>query len=153
MFIQFKKCVFNLSRLILIFIIAGSVTVVAAPNNSAKDKELIIAVDPATNCAIYVAPSQQESNCAVLYPADKNPCKNDPECVCSTKEKYITWHTSTGNAFDIHFTHGSPFKQCEYSSGSAGEVRCKIKNEGDYYYQINVVGCANNPYDPRIVVK
>jgi len=100
-----------------------------------------------------VVPSDHESNCALLYPADKNPCKNDPECVCSKKEKYISWQTSTGDEFDINFTEGSPFKRCDYSAGRDGKVRCKIKNDGDYYYEVNVEGCDSNPYDPRIVVQ
>lgn len=138
------------SFILLIAIISMGVF---AENNRAKDRELIIDVDPSTHCAVNVAPSDAESNCALLYPADKNPCKNDPECVCSKKEKYISWQTSTGDAFNINFTEGSPFKKCKYSADNDGEVRCKIKNDGDFYYEVNVTGCATNPYDPRIVVK
>ena len=50
-------------------------------------------------------------------------------------------------------TDKSPFKKCTYSADPNGKVRCKIKNEGDYYYEVNVEGCATNPYDPRIVVQ
>ena len=137
----------------LILVIAATSMLAFAASHSGRDKELIIQVDPLTHCAINVAPSDNENNCALLYPADKNPCKNDPECVCSKKEKYISWQTSTGDAFDVYFTEGSPFKVCDYSADINGKVRCKIKNKGDYYYEINVKGCATNPYDPRIVVQ
>ncbi|MBA6293931.1 hypothetical protein H4J58_07080 [Colwellia sp. MB3u-70] len=137
----------------LILLIATTSLAAFADSHSAKDKELLIHVDPSTHCAIKVAPSDNESNCALLYSESKNPCKNDPECVCSKKEKYIAWQTTTGDAFDIRFTQGSPFKRCEYQAGADGEVRCKIKNSGDYYYEVNVKGCATNPYDPRIVVQ
>ncbi|MBA6326613.1 hypothetical protein H4J46_01380 [Colwellia sp. MB02u-6] len=137
----------------LILLIATTSLAAFAASNSAKDKELLIHVDPSTHCAIKVAPSVNESNCTLLYSESKNPCKNDPECVCSKKEKNITWQTTSGDAFDIRFTEGSPFKRCEYSAERDGEVRCKIKNSGDYYYEVNVEGCATNPYDPRIVVQ
>ncbi|MBA6297838.1 hypothetical protein [Colwellia sp. MB02u-9] len=137
----------------LILLIATTSLAAFAASNSAKDKELLIHVDPSTHCAIKVTPSVNESNCALLYSESKNPCRNDPECVCSQKEKYIAWQTTTGDAFDIRFTEGSPFKRCEYQAGRDGEVRCKIKNTGDYYYEVNVKGCATNPYDPRIVVQ
>ncbi|MBA6287333.1 hypothetical protein [Colwellia sp. MB3u-4] len=137
----------------LILLIATTSLAAFAASNSAKDKELLIHVDPSTHCAIKVTPSVNESNCALLYSESKNPCKNDLECVCSQKEKYIAWQTTTGDAFDIRFTEGSPFKRCVYQAGRDGEVRCKIKNTGDYYYEVNVKGCATNPYDPRIVVQ
>ena len=137
---------------LLLFIAACSMQVFAQ-SNSAKDRELIIHVDPDSHCVLEVASSSNENNCAMLYPTNNNPCKNDPECICSKKEKYITWQTSTGDSFDINFTNGSPFKRCTYSAGPNGEVRCKIKNDGDYYYEVNVEGCATNPYDPRIVVQ
>lgn len=137
---------------VLMFIIASS-SIFAMAANSNKDRQLIIEVNPTTHCAIKVVPSDHESNCALLYPADKNPCKNDPECVCSKKEKYISWQTSTGDEFNINFTDGSPFKRCDYTADRDGKVRCKIKNDGDYYYEVNVEGCDSNPYDPRIVVQ
>lgn len=138
---------------LLLLILAYSMVAYGANSRAAKDKELIIDVDPLTHCATNVAPSDNENNCALLYSSDKNPCKNDKECVCSTKEKYITWQTSTGDQFDVHFTQGSPFKKCTYNADRDSKVRCKIKNKGDYYYEISVKGCATNPYDPRIVVK
>lgn len=136
-----------------VIIITYFMVAFGAFSNAAKDKELIIDVDPNTQCAVFVGPSENESNCAILYPSGNNPCKNDPECVCSKKEKYISWQTSNGAKFDIHFTEGSPFKKCNYNAERNSEIRCKIKNQGDYYYEINVEGCATNPYDPRIVVK
>lgn len=150
--IQSNKLISSINKSLILLIAIISIGAYAQ-NNSDKDQELIIDVDPSTHCAINVAPADHESNCSLLYSADKNPCKHDPECVCSKKEKYISWQTTTGDGFDIHFTDGSPFKRCEYSAGRDGEVRCKIKNDGDYYYEINVQGCATNPYDPRIVVK
>jgi hypothetical protein len=137
----------------LVLLIATTSMIAFAANNRSKDRELIIHVDPTTHCAMSVTPSVNENHCALLYSTNKNPCKNDPECVCSKKEKYISWQTTTGDKFNIHFTEGSPFKRCKYSAGRDGEVRCKIKNSGDHYYEINVQGCASNPYDPRIVVK
>lgn len=148
-----KIKVVSIMNKFLMFLFASTSMFAIADNNNVKDTELIIDVDPITHCAINVGPLYPENNCSLLYPADKNPCKHDPECVCSKKEKYITWQTSTGDGFNIHFTEGSPFKKCEYSAGRDGEVRCKIKNNGDYYYEINVQGCATNPYDPRIVVQ
>lgn len=145
----FKRMTRSFALLIAIF----SMVVFGADRNGAKDRELIIVVDATNHCAVNVVPSNNESNCALLFAVDKNPCKNDPECVCSKKEKYITWQTSNGDEFDIHFTNGSPFKQCAYSAERDGKVRCKIKNQGDYYYEVNVEGCAKNPYDPRIVVQ
>lgn len=143
-----KKMIGGLILLIVVTFLAAF-----AASNSAKDKELLIYVEPLTHCAVKVAPSVNESICALLYSAKKNPCKNDPECVCSKNEKYIVWKTTTGDAFNINFTKGSPFKKCEYRADRDSEVRCKIKNSGDYYYEVNVKGCATNPYDPRIVVQ
>jgi hypothetical protein len=40
-----------------------------------------------------------------------------------------------------------------WPAGRDGEVRCKINNSGDYYYEVNVEDCAINPYDPCIVVQ
>lgn len=151
--IKNSKLLIRVRSSLVLFILTYVMAAFGAVSNAAKDKELVIIIDPTSHCAINVAPSDNESNCAILYPTGKNPCKNDPECVCSTKEKYISWQTSTGAGFDIHFTHGSPFKNCTYSAAPHGEVRCKIKKQGDYYYEVNVEGCANNPYDPRIVVK
>ncbi|SEL02777.1 hypothetical protein SAMN05216262_1056 [Colwellia chukchiensis] len=138
---------------IIIFIVSYCLIVWTSYANSAKDKELIIVVDPVSHCAVNVVPSDNESNCAILYPVGKNPCKNDAECVCSQKEKYISWRTSNADEFNIHFTDGSPFKRCQYRAERGEKLRCKIKNKGDYYYEVNVKGCATNPYDPRIVVQ
>ena len=151
----------NIQKMKLLKVIRGSILLLItscsmlafAERNNAKDRELIIHVAAASHCVLEVTPSKNENNCAILYAANKNPCKNDPECVCSKKEKYITWQTSTGDSFNINFTDKSPFKKCTYSADPNGKVRCKIKNEGDYYYEVNVEGCATNPYDPRIVVQ
>ncbi|MGB1261730.1 MAG: hypothetical protein ACPG52_02375 [Cognaticolwellia sp.] len=147
-----KKLLTSITSTLVLIIAAYSMAASAARNN-AKDREMIIHVDPITHCATNVAPSDNENNCALLYPAHKNPCKGDRECVCSKKEKYITWQTTTGDSFDIKFTQGSPFKRCAYGADRNDKLRCKIKNKGDYYYEISVEGCANNPYDPRIVVQ
>jgi len=151
--IQRKKLLKRASRSLVLLVATCSMVALGAARNNAKDRELVIDVDPSTHCAIKVAPSDNESKCALLYSANKNPCKNDPECVCSKKEKYISWQTSTGDKFDVHFTNGSPFKKCTYSADRGDKVRCKIKNAGDFYYEVNVEGCATNPYDPRLVVK
>tara|TARA_R110000737_G_scaffold108079_1_gene140799 strand:- start:1836 stop:2297 length:462 start_codon:yes stop_codon:yes gene_type:complete len=153
MSIQKNKLFIRMSKILLLLTAVYAMVAYSAASNNAKNKELIIHVDPSTHCATKVAASDNESNCALLYAANKNPCKNDPECVCSKKEKYISWQTTTGDSFDVHFTQGSPFKNCAYSADRNGKVRCKIKNKGDYYYEINVKGCATNPYDPRIVVQ
>lgn len=118
-------------------------------HNSGRDKALVIKIDPVTHCAISVEPANHKQDCKLESP---NPCKNDPECICSKKEKYIVWTASTEDKFDINFPNGTPFKRCNYKSENAGEIRCKIKNDGDFYYEVNIEGCANNPYDPRIVV-
>ena len=150
--IQNTKLLKSITSTLVLLIAAFSLFANAARNN-AKDREMIIHVNPETHCVTKVAPSDNENNCSVLYPAHKNPCKGDSECVCSKKEKYITWQTTTGDSFDIKFTQGTPFKRCAYGADRNDKLRCKIKYKGDHYYEISVEGCASNPYDPRIVVQ
>jgi hypothetical protein len=139
------------------FLILGLISfIILCPNfaiaqgNIKHDKVLVIHVDPITHCATAVLAADNKQDCKLESP---NPCKKDRECICSKKEKYISWTTNTRDKFDINFTDGTPFKKCRYTSESAGNVRCKIKNAGDFYYEVNVEVCASNPYDPRIIVR
>tara|TARA_R110002094_G_scaffold87475_1_gene91071 strand:+ start:746 stop:955 length:210 start_codon:yes stop_codon:yes gene_type:complete len=59
----------NAIRSCLLLFIAACSMQVFAQSNHAKDRELVIHVDPDSHCVLEVAPASNENNCAMLYPA------------------------------------------------------------------------------------
>ncbi|WP_371377481.1 hypothetical protein [Thalassotalea aquiviva] len=120
--------------------------------NKVKNQTLTVITD-AQNCATAVNNTSPD-NCKAIYGDDRGPCKNKSDCVCSKKEKDITWVADRGQKIEIDFLAGSPFKSsCELKSLDNGKVECKVKNKGDFEYEVKVEGCEDKPYDPRIIVQ
>ncbi len=122
-----------------------------ADNHKIKDQTLSIEINQ-QSCAIYVR-NDSEDNCKEL---PDNPCKNKSQCVCSKKDKYITWEADKRKNFEIVFhNNDSPFNanQCSLKTAGKAEIRCKIHKKGEFDYDVHVEGCQEKPYDPKIIVK
>lgn len=120
-----------------------------------KDEMLVITLG-ADHCVQSIAP--QFDNCAAAYPEDKNPCKGIKDCICSKKDKKITWKTSPSTTFEIKFTKSTtdkkdPFKNCTLKPESGSEISCKVTNKGSYTYDVYAKGCLAKPYDPMIIIR
>lgn len=147
-----------LTLMITFFILSFSMFFANAQNNGAnkdRDQSLTVAID-AQSCAIGVT-LDSEDNCKANFGDTRGPCKNQKECICSKKDKTITWTPNKNKKIEIKFTSSSPEKgpfneQCSLKSGTSGKVSCKIKKKGTFDYDVHVEGCAGKPYDPRIVI-
>ncbi|TRX55645.1 hypothetical protein [Thalassomonas sp. M1454] len=118
-----------------------------------KDQSLSVAIND-KSCAKGVTITSPD-NCKAEFGEGRGACGTKKDCVCSKKDKTITWTPDKNKKIEIKFTTAAtPFKaDCALKSGTSGKVSCKIKNKGTFDYDVYVEGCAGKPYDPRIVVQ
>ena len=118
-----------------------------------KDQSLVVAINE-QSCAIGVTISGVD-NCKAKFGEGRGACGSKKDCVCSKKDKTITWTPNKTKKIEIKFTTpATPFKaDCALKSGTSGKVSCKVKNKGTFDYDVHVEGCAGKPYDPRIVIQ
>lgn len=143
-----------------------SANVVAADDNSATNSagykpdkiknEVLVITLGADHCVQSIAPDVD--NCALAYTEETNPCKNKKDCICSKKDKNITWKTMPATTFEIRFSestteHKKPFDGCNLKPDSGSQIDCKVQHKGEYTYDVYVKGCLAKPYDPVIIIR
>ncbi|WP_371188926.1 hypothetical protein [Thalassotalea maritima] len=127
-----------------------------ADDHKIKDQTLTINVN-ADNCVESIT-ADQHDNCQAEFGDENNPCKGKKDCICSNKDKHITWQIVPAQEFEIQLTsssnpnHKTPFKQCDLKSGSDGDLKCKVHHKGTYTYEVAVKACEGSGYDPIIIV-
>lgn len=120
--------------------------------DKSKDQTLSIKIQ-SDGCGVVVI-NDSADNCTAEYGPARGKCQSDGECVCSKKDKRITWKSSQKEIkIKFHDQNKTPFNhQCTLESGGDGIISCKVKNQGDFHYDIYVKGCPDF-HDPRIIIE
>ena len=146
---------FNTAALATVILLA--VSMLQAPLVSAKAVEQNVRLkitDPGdgSQCQVQAVFKGDHDNCKNKKANGRDNCSKDGGCVCTRKEKHITWIMENKEPFSIKFDQGNenPFVQkgsheCKFQSNKKGKLRCRVKGKdvanGSYRYSIDVAHC------------
>ncbi|MDN3653252.1 hypothetical protein QWY77_10905 [Thalassotalea ponticola] len=125
-----------------------------------KIKNTTITINLDENNCVIEPLAIYPDNCAAKFGSENNPCQDKKDCICSKKDKHITWLTSPSQEFEVQFTASdnadrkTPFKDdCSLKADGDGNVDCKVKHKGTFVYDIAVKACEGSSYDPVIIIQ
>ena len=121
-----------------------------------EQKVRLKVVDPGdgAQCMVKAVFKGDHDNCKNDKAKGRDNCHKDTGCVCTRKEKHITWVMENKEPFTVTFDQGSanPFVQkgsheCNFKSNKKGKLRCRVKGKDVpsalYSYAINVPNCQS----------
>jgi hypothetical protein len=109
-------------------------------------------VDRGSSCSVQAVFSGDHDNCTNDRAEGRSDCSRERGCVCTRKEKHVSWEIEGTDAFEVHFDQGdkNPFvkygsNECDFRSNSEGTLRCRVKGRdippGIYRYSVRVEDC------------
>lgn len=140
-------------NLVLILMAAVASPLATAEAVEQKVRLEVVTPDGGGQCEVKAVFKGDTDNCKNNKKAKgRDNCHKDTGCVCTRKEKHITWEMKNKEPFSIAFDQGSanPFVQkgsseCNFKSNKKGKLRCRVKGKdipsAIYRYSIKVDNC------------
>jgi hypothetical protein len=104
------------------------------------------------SCTVQAVFRGDHDNCSNDRAGGRDDCASEKGCVCTRKEKHVSWDMAGRDAFEVHFDQGdkNPFvkygsNECNFKSNDSGKLRCRVKGRdipsGIYRYSVRVPHC------------
>lgn len=145
----------KLSRTLSLLVLSFAVLFSPLAISEVKEQKVRLEVTSPSDggqCQVKAVFKGDHDNCKNKKAKGRDDCHKDQGCVCTRKEKHITWEMKNKEKFTIKFDQGSsnPFVQngdheCKFKSNNKGKLRCRVKGKdvpsAMYRYSIHVENC------------